>query len=44
VMIYANVRLLFAPSSQNAWLVYRLSAFPYLGIIFMAMVIDSWFL
>jgi protoheme IX farnesyltransferase len=44
VMIYANVRLLFAPSSRNAWSVYRLSAFPYLGIIFMAMVIDSWFL
>jgi heme O synthase-like polyprenyltransferase len=44
VMIYANVRLLFAPSSKNAWSVYRLSAFPYLGIIFMVMVIDSWFL
>ena len=44
VMIYANVRLLFAPSSQNAWSVYRLSAFPYLGIIFLVMVIDSWVL
>jgi len=42
IMIYANIRLLFAPSSRNAWLVYKLSAFPYLGIIFTTMVLDSW--
>lgn len=42
IMIYANVRLLFSPTSKNAWVVYKLSAFPYLGIIFTVMAIDSW--
>jgi len=42
VMIYANVRLLFSPTSKNAWTVYKISAFPYLGIIFTVMAIDSW--
>jgi heme o synthase len=44
VMICANVRLLFAPTSKNAWNVYKISAFPYLGIIFTVMAIDSWLL
>ena len=42
VMIFANIRLLFAPTSNNAWKVYKISAFPYLGIIFTVMAIDSW--
>jgi heme o synthase len=42
VMIFANVRLLFNPTSRNAWTAYKISAFPYLGIIFMVMAIDSW--
>lgn len=42
VMICANIRLLFAPTSKNAWTVYKISAFPYLGIIFLVMAIDSW--
>lgn len=42
IMICANLRLLFAPSSKNAWTVYKLSAFPYLGIIFAVMAVDSW--
>jgi heme o synthase len=42
VMIVANIRLLFAPTSKNAWAIYKLSAFPYLGIIFAVMAIDSW--
>jgi len=41
-MIYANSRLLFSMSSNAAWRVYKLSAFPYLGIIFLVMVLDIW--
>jgi protoheme IX farnesyltransferase len=44
LMVFASVRLLIAPTSRNAWNVYKLSAFPYLGIIFLVMVIDSWVL
>jgi len=43
-MIYANVRLLFSANSRDAWKVYKLSAFPYLGIIFLAMCLDAWLL
>jgi len=42
LMIYANARLLFSRTSTAAWQVYKLSAFPYLGIIFLAMGLDIW--
>lgn len=42
VMIYANARLLFSAISMAAWRVYKLSAFPYLGIIFLTMCLDVW--
>ncbi|MBN1376150.1 MAG: protoheme IX farnesyltransferase [Dehalococcoidia bacterium] len=42
VMIFASIRLLFNPTSRNAWKVYKISAFPYLGIIFLVMAVDSW--
>jgi protoheme IX farnesyltransferase len=42
LMIYANSRLLFSMTSTAAWRVYKLSAFPYLGIIFLTMVLDIW--
>ena len=44
LMVVASIRLLAAPNSRNAWVVYKLSAFPYLGIIFTAMVVDGWLL
>ena len=44
LMVSASTRLLIKPNSRNAWMVYKLSAFPYLGIIFLVMVIDSWLL
>jgi protoheme IX farnesyltransferase len=44
MMVYAGIRLLLAPNSRNSWTVYKLSAFPYLGIIFTAMVADGWLL
>jgi protoheme IX farnesyltransferase len=42
LMIYANARLLFYMTSTAAWRVYKLSAFPYLGIIFLTMCLDIW--
>ncbi len=44
IMILASIRLLLSPTSKNAWSVYKYTAFPYLGIIFTAMVIDIWLL
>ncbi len=42
LMIYANSRLLFSETSTAAWRVYKLSAFPYIGILFLAMCLDIW--
>ena len=42
LMIFANGRLLFSMTSVAAWRVYKLSAFPYLGIIFLTMGLDIW--
>jgi protoheme IX farnesyltransferase len=44
LMVCASIRLLIKANSRNAWMVYKLSAFPYLGIIFLVMVVDSWLL
>lgn len=44
LMIAASLRLLISPTSGNSWSVYKFTAFPYLGIIFTAMVIDLWLL
>ncbi|MFC2004041.1 protoheme IX farnesyltransferase [Chloroflexota bacterium] len=44
VMIYAGSRLVISSSSHNAWRLYKLSAFPYLGLIFLAMCLDIWLL
>jgi protoheme IX farnesyltransferase len=43
-MIAASLRLLVSPTSRNSWSVYKYTAFPYLGIIFTAMVVDRWLL
>jgi protoheme IX farnesyltransferase len=44
LMVAANLNLMRSPTSNNSWVVYKLSAFPYLGIIFAAMVLDVWLL
>ena len=44
LVIYASFRLLGSGVSQGAWKVYKLSAFPYLGLIFLAMSLDKWLL
>lgn len=44
LMIYATTRLLFNSTSKAAWKVYKLSSFPYLGIMFIAMCLDIYFI
>ncbi len=44
IMVYAGSRLVISSSSQNAWRLYKLSAFPYLGLIFLTMCLDIWLL
>jgi len=44
LMISACGRLLSSQSSKSAWQVYKLTAFPYLGIIFITMCFDAWLL
>jgi len=41
-MIIANARLLMSETSKAAWYVYKLSSFPYLGLIFLLMMLDIW--
>ena len=42
MMVYASSRLVISSSSQRAWRLHRLSAFPYLGLIFLTMCVDIW--
>lgn len=42
VMVYANYHLLKSRLTQDAWKVYKLSAFPYLGLIFIALCLSFW--
>ncbi len=44
IMVYASLRLVFSGASRDAWRLYRLSAFPYLGLIFFIMCLDIWLL
>ena len=43
-VVYTSLRLVISISSQNAWRLYKLSAFPYLGLIFLTMCLDIWLL
>lgn len=42
VMVYASLRLVISGASRDAWRLYKLSAFPYLGLIFLTMCLDVW--
>jgi protoheme IX farnesyltransferase len=42
IMVYASSRLVMASTSQNAWRLYKFSAYPYLGVIFLTMCLDIW--
>jgi len=41
-MVYATYRLLRTGTSRYAWRVYKLTAFPYLGVLFLTMGLDLW--
>ena len=41
-MVYSSSRLVISSTSQDAWRIYKLSAFPYLGLLFLVMCIDTW--
>ena len=42
IMVYASARLVISSASHDAWRLYKLSAFPYLGLIFLTMCLDIW--
>jgi protoheme IX farnesyltransferase len=42
IMIFASSRLVASRAAGDTWRLYRLSAFPYLGLIFLAMPLDIW--
>jgi heme o synthase len=44
LMVAATANLLAKRNSNTAWRVYKLSSFPYLGLIFLVMTIDTMFL
>jgi len=42
IMVYGSLRMVISNASQDAWRLYKLSAFPYLGLIFLTMCLDIW--
>ena len=42
--ITSTMRLTYRKLSSESWKVYKLTAFPYLGILFLAMALDIWLL
>ena len=40
VLLYTSLRLVISSSSRASWRLYRLSAFPYLGLLFLGMCLD----
>jgi protoheme IX farnesyltransferase len=44
MMVYGASRLVISGISRDAWRLYKLSAFPYLGIVFLTMSLDRWLL
>ncbi|MFC1981799.1 protoheme IX farnesyltransferase [Chloroflexota bacterium] len=43
-MVYAGIRLVVSSDTSDAWRLYRLSSFPYLGLLFLIMCLDIWLL
>ncbi len=44
IMVYGAYQLIISGTSKNAWRLYKLSSFPYLGIVFLAIGLDKWLL
>ena len=43
-LVYTSLRLVVSHARRDSWKLYKLSAFPYLGLIFLAMCLDMWLL
>lgn len=41
-MVVASGNLLFSTTAKSAWRLYKLSAYPYLGIVFLTVALDAW--
>jgi protoheme IX farnesyltransferase len=41
-MLYATVRLVGSHNSRDAWKLYKLSSFPYMGVLFIAICLSLW--
>ncbi|MFC1903557.1 protoheme IX farnesyltransferase [Chloroflexota bacterium] len=44
MVVYASLRLVISGAAEDAWRLYKLSAFPYLGLIFIIICLDIWLL
>lgn len=42
IILYAGIRLAFSRTFNDAWKLYKLSAFPYLGVLFLVMLVSTW--
>ncbi|MBI2831945.1 MAG: UbiA family prenyltransferase [Chloroflexi bacterium] len=42
LMVYATARLTASSDSKDAWRLYKLSSYPYLGVLFLTMCLDIW--
>jgi protoheme IX farnesyltransferase len=42
IIVFTSVRLAISGAAAYAWTVYKISAFPYLGLIFLAMCLGIW--
>ncbi len=42
MMVISSARLAFKTSSELSWRIYKLSSFPYLGILFIVLCLDIW--
>jgi protoheme IX farnesyltransferase len=42
VMVFASLRLAISGAARNAWRLYKISTFPYLGLILLAMCLGIW--
>jgi heme o synthase len=41
-IVYASLRLMIFKQRAEAWMLYKISAFPYLGVLFLAIGLDMW--
>ncbi|MBI2857667.1 MAG: UbiA family prenyltransferase [Chloroflexi bacterium] len=42
LMLLSTTRLALSRAAADAWRLYRMSAFPYLAVVFLAMAVDRW--